>query len=123
MAETEAACPVWMLGERSRRRNRRRRRRYWVGNHFHGCVLDADGRPLLPAAALDVSPLGVRLVLRGRASPGAVLSLLLCNRGCLHASALSLRVCFCLQQRDGTCVLGGEFLRPLKAEEMRALLA
>jgi hypothetical protein len=85
------------------------------------CFLFSAELPLATAVVLDVSPLGIGLLVPAALPPGALVSVILAKQSSLPAPARITRVVYCLEQPGGLYRVGGRFVTCLSDAEFHSL--
>jgi hypothetical protein len=85
------------------------------------CFLFSAELPLATAVVLDVSPLGIGLLVPVPLPPGALVSLILARQSSLPAPARLTRVIYCQEQPGGLYRVGGRFVTSLSDSEFQSL--
>ena len=85
------------------------------------CFLFSAELPLASAVVLDVSPLGVGLLVPVPLPPGALVSVILAKQSSLPAPARIARVVYCQEEPGGLYRVGGRFVIRLSDTEFQSL--
>jgi hypothetical protein len=85
------------------------------------CFLFSAELPLATAVVLDVSPLGVGLLVPAPLPPGALVSVILAKHSSLPAPARATRVVYCQEEPGGLYRVGGRFVTRLSDSEFQSL--
>jgi len=85
------------------------------------CFLFSAELPLATAVVLDVSPLGVGLLVPAPLPAGALVSVILAKQSSLPAPARIARVVYCQEQAGGLYRVGGRFVTRLSDGEFQVL--
>jgi hypothetical protein len=85
------------------------------------CFLFSAELPLATAVVLDVSPLGVGLLVPSPLPPGTLVSVILAKQSSLPAPARITRVIYCQEQAGGLYRVGGRFVTCLSDSEFQSL--
>ena len=85
------------------------------------CFLFSAELPLATAVVLDVSSLGIGMLVPTPLPPGALVSVILAKQSSLPAPARITRVVYCLEQPGGLYRVGGRFVTCLSDAEFHSL--
>ncbi len=85
------------------------------------CFLFSAELPLATAVVLDISPLGVGLLVPAPLPPGALVSVILAKQSSLPAPARIARVVYCHEEPGGLYRVGGRFVTRLSDTEFQSL--
>jgi hypothetical protein len=85
------------------------------------CFLFSAELPLATAVVLDISPLGVGLLVPVPLPPESLVSVILAKQSSLPAPARTARVVYCQEEPGGLYRVGGRFVLRLSDPEFKSL--